>query len=172
MKNLFIENELYYLSLSGAFQRNNVYSKEIILLEDNEKKRFKQSLKESVIEIAKQYNEEVDDDAHISSILKLIQINQSSILRNNGKLNFGTAQKLLNLYLKYLWCTERLSYAPPHCPIDSIILNKSLSFRNDRWTNLDCPQTYMQYVIELREIATKNKMSLAEWELMVFNRRN
>ncbi len=170
MKNIFIENELYYLSLSGAFQRNKVYS-EVNVLEMKEKIRFKEKLKECIVEITKQYNDDIDDNRHVYNILKLIQSNQSIVIVN-GKLTFGTAQKLLNLYLKYLWCTERLKTAPPHCPIDSIILNNSLNFRNHRWTNLDCAQTYMQYINELRGIAFKNNMSLAEWELSVFNRRN
>jgi hypothetical protein len=33
----------------------------------------------------------------------------------------GTAQKALNLYLKYLWCLGEIK-TPPHCPFDRGII--------------------------------------------------
>lgn len=170
MKNKFIKSELWYLSLSGAFQRNNVYAEDIDDANGKKKETFKLKLKKSVIEIAKNYINPIDDPEHIANIGDLVTTNQDVILKG-GKLKFGTAQKLLNLYLKYLWCTDKLLQVPPHCPVDSIILKKSNSFKNAKWTQLDCPDTYMLYINELRMIAKSQMTSLAEWELEVFNRR-
>lgn len=170
MKNKFIENELWYLSLTGAFQRNTVYAKNIDDNNGKKKEAFKAKLKENVLEITKQYNVFVSDSEHVDNILKLIADNKDEIL-NKGKLTFGTAQKLLNLYLKYMWCTDRLTQIPPHCPIDSIILGNSKKYKYDSWTKLKCEGKYMLYIDDLREQANENDLHLAEWELMVFNRR-
>ena len=43
---------------------------------------------------------------------------------NESKITFGTVQKLVNLYLKYLWCTRQIDFDPPHCPVDGQVLGK------------------------------------------------
>jgi hypothetical protein len=171
MKNKFIESELWYLSLAGAFQRNSIYAKNINDVNGTVKKAFRLTLRNSVQEIAKRYNNATSDTEHIANIEEVIETNKNPILGNDGKLKFGTVQKLLNLYLKYLWCSDRISQPPPHCPVDSIILGHSKSFRNERWTQLDCPDQYMLYIEELRAIAKDQNTILAEWELDTFNRR-
>ena len=171
MKNRFIENELWYLSISGAFQRNKIYAVALAEKDTKQKDAFKNLLRNSIFELSKQYSNVVSDEQHVSNILNLILINQNPILYNNGKLTFGTMQKLLNLYLKYLWCTDRLKQIPPHCPVDSIILQKSTNYKDHKWTQLDCKEKYMLYINDLRELASARGMLLAEWELDVFNRR-
>ena len=42
---------------------------------------------------------------------------------NGGKLFFGVAQKALNIYLKYLWCSN-FDVRPPHCPFDYDIISR------------------------------------------------
>lgn len=170
MKDRFIQNELWYLSLAGAFQRNKVYSKDIVDPKEHKKIAFKEKLKESVLEVAKFYNQFISDDVHIANIKAIISGNANDIL-DGGRLKFGTVQKLLNLYLKYMWCIGKLEHIPPHCPVDSIILDKSTSFRNAKWTKLDCEKEYMLYVEDLREVARAKGIHLAEWELEIFNRR-
>lgn len=170
MKNKFLDNEFWYLSLAGAFLRNRVYSKEIIATADNNKEVFRKKLKCTIIEIVKQYHVLVTDKEHVANINYIIDNNENEILIN-GKLKFGTVQKMLNLYLKYMWCADKLSHIPPHCPVDSIILSKSKKFKNDRWTHLDCSEKYMGYIHELRELAKTENLHLAEWELEHFSSR-
>jgi len=170
MKNKFIENELWYLSISGAFQRNPVYAKNIDDKSGKKKEAFKVKLRANVIEIIKRYEAFVSDEDHVGNILEIIAFNKDEIL-TNGKLTFGTAQKLLNLYLKYIWCTDRLAHIPPHCPVDSVILKKSKKYKSRRWTQLDCKDDYMLCITDLREQASYNNLHLAEWELAVFNNR-
>lgn len=170
MKNKFIENELWYLSLTGAFQRNSVYAENIDDSNGKKKEAFKKKLKEHIVEIAQRYHVFVSDEDHIGNILEIIALNKDEILKD-GKLTFGTAQKLLNLYLKYMWCTDRLAHTPPHCPVDSIILQNSKKYKYDSWTQLDCEDKYMLYITDLRERANDVNLNLTEWELSVFNRR-
>ncbi|MGM9478222.1 hypothetical protein ACS5PU_17480 [Pedobacter sp. GSP4] len=170
MKNEFIENELWYLSISGAFQRNNVYEENIDDKNGNKKDAFKKQLRACIVDITQRYHVFVSDVEHVGHISALIASNKDEIL-NRGKLTFGTAQKLLNLYLKYMWCTDRLAHIPPHCPIDSIILKNSKQYKYKSWTQLDCEDEYMRYITDLREQASGKNLHLAEWELGVFNRR-
>ncbi|WP_145855386.1 hypothetical protein [Pedobacter suwonensis] len=170
MKNKFIENELWYLSISGAFQRNSVYAKNIDDKSGKKKEAFKVKLRANVIEIIKRYEVFVSDEDHVDNILEIIAFNKDEIL-TNGKLTFGTAQKLLNLYLKYIWCTDRLAHMPPHCPVDSVILKKSKQYKSRRWTQLNCKDDYMLCITDLREQASYDNLHLAEWELAVFNNR-
>lgn len=170
MKNKFIENELWYLSLTGAFQRNSVYAVNIDDKNGKKKEAFKKKLKENIVEIAQRYHMFVSDEEHVGNMLALIALNDNEILKD-GKLTLGTMQKLLNLYLKYMWCTDRLAHIPPHCPVDSIILGNSKKYRYDSWTKLNCEEKYMLYIADLRERASGENLHLAEWELSVFNRR-
>ena len=170
MKNKFIENELWYLSLTGAFQRNSVYAENIDDNNGKKKEAFKKKLKEHIVEITLRYHVFVSDKEHVGNILALIALNNDEILKD-GKLTFGTVQKLLNLYLKYMWCTDRLAHIPPHCPVDSIILKNSKQYKYKSWTQLDCKDEYMLYITDLRERANEVNLNLAEWELSVFNRR-
>jgi hypothetical protein len=170
MKNKFIENELWYLSLAGAFQRNSVYSENIDDQNGKKKEAFKKKLKENIVEITQKYHVFVSDEEHVGNMSTLIELNNDEILKD-GKLTFGTVQKLLNLYLKYMWCTDRLAHIPPHCPVDSIILKNSKLYKYKSWTRLNCKDEYMLYITDLRERASEKNLHLAEWELGVFNRR-
>ena len=90
------------------------------------------------------------------------------------KYRYGIAQKLLNLYLKYLWCIK-LIHTPPHCPIDRIIINKLKLKCN--WTQINDEKYYRRIIekikktIKLDEVHSPNE-SIAEWELKVYSRRN
>jgi hypothetical protein len=66
-------------------------------------------------------------------------------------LNRGIAQKLLNLYLKYLWCVGYI-VEPPHCPIDRIIIGKT-SFRDRlNWTEMGEAE-YREVIGEMTSLA-------------------
>jgi hypothetical protein len=88
---------------------------------------------------------------------------------NNGRLRFGIAQKLINLYLKYRWCLGQIP-TPPHCPFDRIIISKIGLYNGViNWTEIDCPNTYRS-LVEKAQIKA-GEMSIAEWELLEFSRR-
>lgn len=79
------------------------------------------------------------------------------------------AQKSLALVLKHAWCNDFID-EPPGCPIDRWILQAS-GAQDPRWTNLNSPERFREILHELQVVATNSHMSLAEWELWVFNRR-
>jgi hypothetical protein len=76
-----------------------------------------------------------------------------------GRLRFGTSQKALNLYLKYLWQLGDIG-APPHCPVDRIVLD-ALDI-DEAWTKCDDENRYMTWIGAIRRKA--GTLSVAEWE--------
>ena len=165
-KNNFLIYELQILTINAAVQHNKVYHEDC---SDSERGEIRKKLREILNELSKEYySNVVSSEDHVKNINKLVEfsklVGKDSL--NNGKLTFGTCQKLFNLYLKYLWCADFIKM-PPHCPFDRIILGK-LGI-NDSWTKSDSPEDYLRWV----SIADSHsgEKSLAEWELEVFNRR-
>lgn len=166
----FINSEVWSLTIGGAFQRSGVYKKGVT---DKQKKEFKTALKKKVDTLVEEhYTTKLGDvdKKHLSHIQELIKWSKahSSVL-SGGKLNLGIAQKLFNLYLKYLWCLEKYP-EPPHFPVDRIIQTK-MKGEIISWTKLDSEKEYKKIIKRAREIALKQGKSLAEWELIEFSRR-
>ena len=130
---------------------------------------------------------------HIGHILELRDAvtNRHKTNMADGKLTFGRAQKLLNMCLKYMWCTKRVQGTPPHCPFDNIIINKvGLPCQHDpiwdelgglenltqqhegiwAWTKSDNEEHYLTWLAAAEMLRRRNKIyaSLSEWELFVF----
>ena len=163
----FLMHEFYVLSIGGAFQRGNVYKKDNV--SENDKKNFRDKLEKELILISNQYIEkEISGEKHIKNIQRLIDFSKNNKILNGEKLKLGTVQKLLNLYLKYLWSATKIKI-PPHCPFDRIILGK-LGIK-DNWTQLNNLETYKEWVDVAQKEATKINLEIAEWELEAFNRR-
>ncbi len=164
MKDEFILNEIWFLTISGAFQRANVYVEGI---NDNEKTEFKNQLKEFVTNIALQYKNDVNESEHLKNIQNIL--NEFSSYPK-VKLNYGISQKVLNLYLKYLWCLEKI-VTPPHFPVDRIIQEKLKMGTNIKaWTKMENDEHY-NTVINLAKDMIKdntNYNKIAELELELF----
>jgi len=136
-KQEFIYNELWILTVMGGFQRANIYKKGIYLSEEK-RREFRKLLQEKIHTITiTDYKVTVTTNKHIENINTIISISSNktfSKFLNNGKISFGVAQKLLNLYLKYFWCNGEKIF-PPHFPVDRIIqerLNKMTTVLNKR----------------------------------------
>jgi hypothetical protein len=87
----------------------------------------------------------------------------------NRRFRIGIAQKLVNLYLKYLWCAG-LILEPPHCPIDGIIRERAGLTYN--WVKSDNIEEYKLAISEIRNLSNRDNLSIAEWELRNFRRRD
>jgi len=167
MKEEFILSEIWYLTISGAFQRANVYKEGIT---EKEKEDFKRNLRECITEIAEDYENEVviEDTVHLTNIYKIMKISHNCL--NNGSLNFGISQKLLNLYLKYLWCLGKIP-APPHFPVDRTIQEK-LGMKVEPWTRMNDESDYMKVIQKARDFLNINKehKNIAKLELALFRK--
>jgi len=78
------------------------------------------------------------------------------------RFRYGTAQKALNLYLKFLWRLGLLGDGkPPHCPADGTIL-EAAGLRGKSWTWLDDEKEYVRWIEAMRKVASP--LDLADWE--------
>lgn len=164
----FINNEVWQLTFGGAFQRANVYVKNT---NDKEKGFFKVKTR-GLIESQFQYYRDgvVDERYHLDNIKGVVDFSSHfSAIFEGGRIKYGVAQKMYNLYLKYQWTLGRIP-EPPHFPVDRIIQEK-LGGKIINWTSLDAEEDYMQIIERARAIAQKENLSLAEWELVTFSRR-
>lgn len=145
--------------------RANVYERG---LSETLRKPLQYSLRSQLELISKEYECNISEDAHERNIVKLstyLTSNHFSILRN-GQFRIGTAQKALNLYLKYLWCFGKIP-EPPHCPFDFQIIKKLPNYIGPSWTALNSIENYRELVIATKSVA--NGVSLANWELQTYN---
>lgn len=167
----FIKDELWLLTLLGAFQRAKLY---LPNANENDKEVFRYKLKGYIENlILSTYMSQVSPQQHIENIYALSDFtsNFSNIL-NGGQLNFGVSQKLLNLYLKYNWVFDKIP-TPPHFPVDSII-QKKLKLKPVPWTKMSGKEGVEQYlsIIEAAQSKLKeyNCKNVSELELMLFER--
>lgn len=168
MKNKFLDNELWILSIAGAFQRAKIYAE---YSPEKQRIAFRQKLRTKVLDLFRQYNNPVSEEQHVANIVDLIECTKDDILIG-GQLKFGSAQKLFNLFLKYEWCRSDDMPEPPHCPVDRIVLSELDRYNPESWTRISGADEYLNLINKLKEQASKEMLSLAEWELHVFNRRN
>ncbi len=171
MKKEFIFGEVWLLTVSAAFQRANIYKSDY---DKKEKKVFKEKLKELIIQKSEEYNNGViSEEDHLKNIEDIITFSADypNVLRG-GRLNFGICQKLLNLYLKYLWCLGLLKFPPPHFPVDRKI-QIDLGITNPcSWTAMDDKKEYLKVIEIARKALPEHSEinSIAELELKLFKR--
>ena len=170
MKDKFIRDEIYKLSWSAAVGRSKIYKENIGESERLEIKNVVQSFIDN--NFISYYQNAVNDKTHNQNIINLskeVSKKFNTILYDNV-FSIGTSQKVLNLYLKYLWCMDKIQ-TPPHYPIDGIIFNilakKSLT-KDQRnifsisWTKLNDIDEYFKIIQKARTIVGSN---LSSWEL-------
>ncbi|GAH57345.1 unnamed protein product, partial [marine sediment metagenome] len=143
----FIGKIIQGRTIQAAFQRGKVYANNIT---QKERVDLKKSIKEELKKIAKKYINPVSENNHINNIKHLSQIiskKHTKILKK-GLLRIGTSQKLLNVYIKFLWCLGKVA-KPPHCPIDGIVLYEIGDYRN--WTDLKTITEYKDVISKIRK---------------------
>ena len=151
---------------AAAFQRGNVYSL------DSATRVFKalaplfvKDLHAKLWALETTYKNPVTEEKHIENLQRFaddLSAAHAPVL-HEGRFRIGTAQKAMNLYLKYLWCAGWIP-EPPHCPIDRIILTH-LGIENVNWTSLDDIGKYRKIMEKVRERAGGSGSSIAVWEL-------
>jgi hypothetical protein len=161
----FLRDEIFSLTLMATVGRANVYTPG---LSERERKTFQSTLRSQLEEIVKEYATEVSENAHIQNILRLstyLTTTHANVMQG-GRFRIGTAQKALNLYLKYVWCLGKIP-APPHCPFDFQIIARLPAYTGPNWTVLDSENDYRTLVTAAK--ARTQGVSLAVWELQTYN---
>ena len=171
VKKEFILNEIWMLTIGASFQRANVYMTNST---QSDRLKFRKQLKEFIANLSTLYlNEPISEDQHIQNIHQIREYSKmNKTILANGGLNFGVCQKLLNLYLKYLWCLGYMQSNPPHFPVDRIIQAK-LKIKNPcPWTRMVDEEEYMKVIRKAKECLKTHRIdNLAELELHLYHRR-
>ena len=162
-KKQFLRNEILNNVIRAGFQRANIYKTEI---SDKEKEEFRKYVKSLVEDFSQEYlKEKISYNKHLENINKL-----QDKISEKINISFGIAQKLLNLYLKYLWCEEELKNEPPNCPVDFIVLSQ-VGLGNIRWTKMTRKE-YEEAIKKITEYSLEKGFSITSWELNFFNGKN
>jgi hypothetical protein len=175
MKEDFINKEIWMLTFGASFQRAYAYVENA---SEDIKVIFKSNTTVVVETMLAQYKiVKVTDEQHITNIKKLSNsTKQYSEIFNDGQINFGIAQKMLNLYLKYQWCLGNIA-EPPHFPVDRIIqqkLNEQAKVKGLPklellpWTQFKDEIHYSKVINHARSLKI---VSPAQLELKLFKRR-
>jgi hypothetical protein len=161
----FLADEIFSMTLMGTVQRGKLYRDSST---ETQRDAFRRALRFALEGLVEQYMQGISDDEHLANIDKLAQMLSEAHpgALNNSRFRIGSAQKALNLYLKYMWCLGRIP-TPPHCPFDSFVLSRVSGCQNVKWTQLDSLSEYERIVDCATSVA--GDVSLAEWELHLYN---
>ncbi len=162
----FLKGQLFQLTVAATMQRNKVYADAAT---EAERAVFRVALRKQLDLVTPCYSTYVDGPKHeetISSIADALSRSHAGVLVD-GRFRIGTAQKALNLWLKYLWCSDFLPIEPPHCPFDGIIIQHHLpkSVRHISWTTLDKMSDYELLWNAADGEAKAKSLTIAQWEL-------
>lgn len=161
----FVHSEILTLSVMAAFARARIY---VPGADEQARRSLHTTLKQTLVRVGLQYKAVVTESEHlqnIGAIASAVSKEHAAILVGHA-FRIGTAQKALNLYLKYLWCLGQLP-EPPHCPVDAVILACVPAANRVPWTQIATLEEYMRCITAIRKLT--NGQSLAQWECTQWN---
>ena len=164
---IFLEYEFTTSSLLAAFatrrKTHPVYAANATGMQKDE---VKQWVRKYVLELGEKYKyENLTESEHVAEIRRFkteVSIRFPTAL-HEGKLRFGVAQKLVNLYVKYLWTVGAVNSAH-HCPLDGII-NKVAKLGYE-WNTSDSEPEYIEAISKLKSYVGGSP--LPQWEIHAF----
>jgi hypothetical protein len=163
-KENFLSDVAFGIAFAGTVQRGKLYRPESA---PDERIKFRAALRTALEHLAEEYRAPVTDDRHVANINNLADTlsRQHPTALNSDRFRIGSAQKALNLYLKMLWCFDRIP-TPPHCPFDRIVLSHVSGCERVKWTQLDSLPEYKR-IVHCARSASKG-VPLADWELHLY----
>jgi hypothetical protein len=165
----FLRDEAWFNSWRASVGRAKFYS-----VGHEKKAAEKSELKLAVEAYLKEkrdncYQTDCSEVNHLENIRELVALfNNHQVV---GKNKYGSAQKLLNVYLKYLWCFQLIKNPPPHCPVDRIIISKTNLANKVNWTEITNQEKYMEVIEAIRLKANASDSTIAQWELENYSAR-
>src|SRR5947209_17938392 len=115
----FLADVVFSIALNGTVQRGKLYREGSTELQ---RRAFRAARRCALEELIERYRVGVSEEEHLANINALAQSlsdGQPDALKDK-RFRIGSAQKALNLYLKFLWCLDRIP-TPPHCPFDAVV---------------------------------------------------
>lgn len=157
-----ISELLWTYTRTGAFQRASIYKKAKV--SESAKASFRKKTKDYLFtQLYIRYNGKKITEVQLqTAIAGLITLHERAPMLVEKKLRYGNAQKFVNLYLKGMWVAGLLKAAPPHFPVDSIII-KALKQKGN-WTNMN-NEGYLAIIEAAQNKIKKSQYkNIAEWE--------
>lgn len=167
----FLQDECWMLAKLAAFGRSRTYADQATEAQRMDLQRaLRDFVLQQIIPAYLEASAPISDEQHEFNIQRISDWSCvfAAILRS-GCLRIGIAQKLLNLYLKYLWCLGLMPHEPPHFPVDAVML-AGLKHQSGGWTRMDSLEDYRRIIELARRAANEQGLTLAQWELMVYSR--
>lgn len=185
---VFIIDQFLNMTIQAGFNTRNKKSKiyaDSITISDSNKIELKNAICSILLHAAENITTEIELENEILKINKMSKERFSNILFGN-EIRIGICQKLVNLFLKYMWSAKFIK-EPLHCPFDRIVIEniekilKKKQIQFDKlcnWTEMNSIEDYRNYVkfakIAISDCKTSDNepMSLAKWELELWNMQN
>jgi hypothetical protein len=163
-----LQSELVWVyARTGAFQRASIYNRKAT---EKEKSKFRAATKKFLFKVVflKYYNGSISERQLKSLIAKFIKGNKDNRVLAGKQLQYGNAQKFINLYLKGMWVLGYLK-TPPHFPVDRIILNE-LGIKAN-WTSMG-EEKYDEVMAKAKKKISESKKykTIAEWEAEAYQK--
>ncbi len=161
----FIHKMFLRNAFNAAVNRRVVYSEDAT---QSGKNGFRDQCKELLTSLGNRYKaEEWDLELfcdEIVNFIKTISTSHNAVLVG-GVFRVGTAQKMISLYLKYLWLAGDPSKRPIAAVIDRQILQAIKYTKVRNWTDIVDISTYKEIQDKISEKATSDGFeSAAAWE--------
>lgn len=164
----FILNAVLDFTILDSFRRNQIYADNIA---DNTRENFKNAIKQYFKDNLQLFLNPPNINGYINMVFEFSAYFSANFVNTlaNGRLRIGTSQKLIGMFLKYLWIFGYIDREPPLCPFDGEILQ----FLNlqDSWTTLDDVNIYTTIIQTAKRDADAKGLSLAQWELQTYNKK-
>jgi hypothetical protein len=172
-KTKYLERELWILAWNASVQHAALYKNGAWQNQRDQIDRFRAKVIDHIkSRIIPQYKEAVEELRHCENIRGLIDYANgvdTAVLGKDGY-KYGVAQKLVNLALKYYWCLGLIK-EPPHCPVDKIVIDKTVFRGKVNWTQILTEREYLEIISAIRSLGREENCSIAQWELNNFERR-
>lgn len=141
------------------------------------REEFRRFLGDETIKIASKYKNQQTEQQCIIDMKKLMdsvnkQFKNKGLFQNKYGFTLGQSQKVLTVYLKYLWCLDRIPL-PPRAPLDGIMLRISEAPYNMRtWGDILDINEYEEKYCYLVKKAKLNNIPVPVYELLGFHEEN
>jgi hypothetical protein len=170
----YLVGELLMVAWAASVQRANAFNSETKAKDRPSTSQFRQDL----LAFAEQnllphYVNGCTEEQHLQNLLRLCEHGTriGGTLFDKHGYRLGIAQKFFNLSLKSLWSVGLIA-EPPHCPVDRLIIERTSGQVEINWTEITSVDEYLLAIRALKKEAASQQLSLAEWELRYYARRN
>jgi hypothetical protein len=172
---LFVIHEFMSLAIMAGFATRNegfpIYNKDVTgKNKDDIKKEIRIYLFNLFKEVRSKDLNDIEEIYGYWIDFESVMTKKHSQYLNNGKFRIGISQKIISLFLKFLYCNGKIK-SLCICPIDGIVKEaildkKKVELKN--WTEITEIGDLKEYVRILQSLSN----SIIDWEVEVWNKKS